>query len=64
MKYGFANETFGMNQARGKPLEYDLESSFKFLRTQGRRWKLPPPAKCYGFPAPGAGLLPECGLSF
>lgn len=39
-----------MVQARGKTLEYDLESGFRFVRAQGRPWKLPPPAKCYGFP--------------
>lgn len=48
MTYGFADETFSMVQ-RGKG-EYDLQSGFKLVRTQGRPWKLPPPAKCYGFP--------------
>ncbi|HSS47352.1 MAG TPA: DUF3696 domain-containing protein [Thermoanaerobaculia bacterium] len=48
MMYRFSGETFGMTQVSGK--EYNLESGFKFLRAQGRPWKLPPPAKCYGFP--------------
>jgi predicted ATPase len=50
MEYRFSGETFAMTQVSGKALEYDLKSSFKFFRTQGRPWKLPPPAKCYGFP--------------
>lgn len=55
MKYRFSDETFGMTQIDGKSQEYDLSVSpakggFKFIRTQGRPWKLPPPAKCYGFP--------------
>ncbi len=55
MKYRFSDETFSMNQVDGKSQEYDLSVSpakggFKFIRTQGCPWKLPPPAKCYGFP--------------
>jgi len=50
MKYRFSNETFAMTQASAKSLAYDLNSSFKFVRAQGRPWKLPPPAKFYGFP--------------
>jgi predicted ATPase len=50
MKYRFSGETFGMVQVKGKKLAYDLKSGFKFVRATGRPWKLPPPAKCYGFP--------------
>jgi|SRR5436305_73416 len=55
MKYSFSGEEFGMRPVRGKALEYDLFVSpanrgFKFVRTQGRPWPLPPPVKCYGFP--------------
>lgn len=55
MKYRFSGKTFGMAQVSGRSLEYDLSVSpargeFKFIRTQGRPWKLPPPVKCYGFP--------------
>jgi hypothetical protein len=50
MQYRFSDETFVMNQVSRKTLEYDLKSGFRFIRTQGRPWKLPPPAKCYGFP--------------
>jgi predicted ATPase len=54
MNYRFTDKTFGMKQTAGKALEYDLfaspPKSFKFIRTQGRPWKLPSPVKCYGFP--------------
>jgi predicted ATPase len=50
MQYRFSDETFGMTQVSGKKLAYGLQSGFKFLRAPGRVWKLPPPAKCYGFP--------------
>ena len=50
MRYRFADETFGMTQVGRKGLEYELKSSFRFTRAQGRPWPLPPPAKCYGFP--------------
>ncbi len=53
MQYRFAGRQFGMRQAAGKKSEYvlfSLPSSFKFIRTQGRKWPLPPPVKCYGFP--------------
>jgi hypothetical protein len=50
MEYRFSGESFAMSQADAGMLEYDLKSGFKFVRTQGRPWKLPPPSKCYGFP--------------
>jgi len=53
MTYDFANHRFGMKlDPKGKS-EYDLYHDgpdFKFVRQQGRPWKLPPPSKCYGFP--------------
>lgn len=70
MKYGFSGETFGMTQVSGKKLEYNLKSGFKFVRAQGRPWKLPPPAKCYGFPDQvrayyqNAGFLSDFELQF
>jgi predicted ATPase len=70
MKYRFSNETFGMIQASGKKLEYELVSGFRFLRAPGRPWKLPPPAKCYGFPDQvrayyqNAGFLSDLELQF
>jgi predicted ATPase len=70
MKYGFSGETFGMTQVSSKRLEYDLDSGFKFIRAPGRPWKLPPPAKCYGFPDQvrayyqNAGFLSDLELQF
>ncbi len=73
MEYHFAHQTFGMRQARGKKSEYDLfvePPGFKFLRSQGRPWPLPPPVKCYGFPDQvrayfqNAGFLSEFELQF
>lgn len=70
MSYGFSGEMFGMTQVSGKNLEYDLKSHFKFIRSPGRPWKLPPPAKCYGFPDQvrayfqNAGFLSDFELQF
>ncbi len=53
MEYRFAGSAFGMKPAAGKSNEFDLYQSgrsFEFVRVRGRPWKLPPPAKCYGFP--------------
>lgn len=55
MRYGFAGEQFGMRREAGRGTEYELfvspaDQGFRFVRTQGRPWKLPPPVKCYGFP--------------
>jgi predicted ATPase len=55
LRYRFSGRTFGMKQAGAKSPEYELFADpagggFRFVRTQGRPWKLPPPVKCYGFP--------------
>lgn len=53
MEYRFAGSSFGMRPAQTKVGEFDLyetDPNFNFVRAQGRPWKLPPPAKCYGFP--------------
>jgi predicted ATPase len=55
MRYRFSDRAFGMKQVSAKSSEYELFTEpagggFKFVRTQGRPWKLPPPVKCYGFP--------------
>ncbi|MBI4755362.1 MAG: DUF3696 domain-containing protein [Betaproteobacteria bacterium] len=53
MHYRFAGSKFGMRPSGRKVSEFDLyqtDPHFKFVRVQGRPWKLPPPAKCYGFP--------------
>jgi predicted ATPase len=50
LKYVFSREQFGMRREAGKGTEYSLIQGFKFIRAQGRPWKLPSPVKCYGFP--------------
>lgn len=53
MQYRFAGSDFGMRPSGEKTGEFDLTSShhtFRFVRVLGRPWKLPSPAKCYGFP--------------
>lgn len=53
MRYRFAGGEFSMRPTGNTTTEFDLHhthSNFKFVRVQGRPWKLPPPAKCYGFP--------------
>jgi predicted ATPase len=51
--YRIGKVSFQMRQKVGKPKEYELISdsdTFQFIRSQGRAWPLPAPAKCYGFP--------------
>lgn len=53
MNYHFAGAEFGMIPHAGKRDEFDLKCSdqgFNFVRVKGRPWRLPPPAKFYGFP--------------
>ena len=55
ISYRFGGNEFGMRPTTTERNEYDLFSKvktqeFRFIRTQGRVWKLPPPVKCYGFP--------------
>lgn len=73
LAYRFAEKEFGMQPVSEGRLEYELikpEGPFKFVRSQGRPWKLPPPAKCYGFPDQvrayyqNAGFLSDLELQF
>jgi len=56
MSYQLAGRTFSMQPiSASKPAEYGLKAEpedddFRFIRTRGRVWQLPHPAKCYGFP--------------
>jgi hypothetical protein len=60
MAYEFGHGRFGMKALDNSMTEYDLTydildavagvPGFHFVRSVGRAWKLPPPAKCYGFP--------------
>ena len=73
MSYRFDGADFGMRSSNLSRQEYDLfetRGDFKFVRTPGRRWKLPPPAKFYGFPDQvrayyqNAGFLSDFELQF
>ena len=73
MAYGFAGAEFGMRPAKGKKTKFELfktAKDFDFVRTVGRPWDLPPPAKCYGFPDQvrayfqNAGFLSDFELQF
>jgi len=53
MMYRFAESDFGMSATTGRRRDYELfedRADFRFIRTPGRVWSLPAPAKCYGFP--------------
>ena len=53
MTYRFDGSDFGMLPIAGHAGEYELFTThkrFAFKRVKGRAWKLPQPAKCYGFP--------------
>lgn len=73
MAYKFADSVFGMKSVRQSETEYDLlqnHQDFKFVRSPGRAWPLPAPAKCYGFPDQvrayyqNAGFLSDLELEF
>ncbi len=54
LAYRVGNATFGMRQKSEGQSEYSLFAEgthFQFLRrAEGRKWPVPAPAKCYGFP--------------
>jgi hypothetical protein len=69
--YGLDSNVFSMTRARRQ--EYTLAAeagAFRFVRTQGRKWPLPPPVKFYGFPDQvrayyqNAGFVAELELAF
>jgi predicted ATPase len=73
MAYRFAEQEFGMQAVAEGKREYDLigpHDDFRFVRSTGRPWKLPQPAKCYGFPDQvrayyqNAGFLSDLELQF
>ena len=49
LKYRFDDVMFWLRGSEGSELETDSRK-FKFLRTKGRPWPLPPPVKTYRFP--------------
>lgn len=74
MVYRFAGSEFGMRPAKGKAPKFELFATgardFSFVRSVGRPWDLPAPAKCYGFPDQvrayfqNAGFLSDFELEF
>lgn len=73
MDYRVGDVHFGMSLKDGKSGKYALAqrgTTFKFVRTPGRVWQLPSPAKCYGFPDEvrayyqNAGFLADLELAF
>ncbi|MCG6534038.1 MAG: AAA family ATPase, partial [Syntrophales bacterium LBB04] len=67
MSYRFCDHEFTMKPVQGgREGEYDLSVKpgdiFKFVRIQGRGWKLPPPVKCYGFPDQVKGYYQTAGF--
>lgn len=71
--YGFAQHRFAMKRKGEGEAKYELQvenGTFRFVRTPGRAWDLPPPVKCYGFPDQAkayfqnAGFLADLQLAF
>jgi hypothetical protein len=71
--YAISDVRFSMRLREGRRSEYELATdspSFEFVRTKGRVWPLPSPAKCYGFPDEtrayfqNAGFLSDLELAF
>lgn len=65
MDYRVGDVHFGMGLREGRKAEYDLtteNTSLKFVRTQGRPWPLPSPAKCYGFPDEARAYFQNAGF--
>lgn len=73
LSYGFADQRFTMKRKGEGEAKYELQAErgqFRFVRTQGRPWDIPPPVKCYGFPDQAkayfqnAGFLADFQLAF
>jgi len=73
MSYRLGDMSFGMRQKAPANGQYELapqDGRFRFVRTLGRSWPLPPPARCYGFPDQArayhqnAGFLSDLELGF
>lgn len=51
--YGTDGLVFGMRRSADRKYELTADTgelNFRFVRALGRKWNLPPPVKCYGFP--------------
>lgn len=73
MEYRVGDVEFGMLRSKKRQSDYDIfanHTAFRFVRTTGRAWPLPAPAKCYGFPDEArayyqnAGFLADLELAF
>jgi predicted ATPase len=71
--YWLNDKRFFMRSKPDNPQKYSLDTEaddFRFIRTRGRKWDLPPPVKCYGFPDQAkayfqnAGFLSDFQLEF
>ncbi|MEX2316035.1 MAG: DUF3696 domain-containing protein [Pirellulales bacterium] len=71
--FGHGQNEFTMQRKGTSGNKYELladAGDFRFVRTQGRVWDLPPPVKCYGFPDQAyayyqnAGFLADFQLAF
>jgi predicted ATPase len=72
--YMLGDSIFLMTRKSNKSDKYDLDvvgpDTFKLRRTRGRKWDLPAPIKCYGFPDQvkayyqNAGFLSDLELAF
>lgn len=73
MSYHLGETEFFMSSKNGNgsfDLKSEPEKTFSFVRTLGRKWPLPSPYKCYGFPDEvktyfqNAGFLADLSLEF
>lgn len=65
LAYRLEGTEFSLEQSRARRQDYTLATSasdFRFLRTVGRKWPVPPPVKCYGFPDQVRGYFQNAGF--
>ncbi len=65
MAYRVGDATFGMRRRSGNKPQYELFSDgtdFSFVHTMGRKWPLPAPTKCYGFPDQARAYFQNAGF--
>ncbi len=65
MAYRVGDATFGMRRSSGNKPQYELFShgtDFSFVHAMGRKWPLPAPTKCYGFPDQARAYFQNAGF--
>ena len=65
MRYGVGSSAFGMRRKPEDKLNYEIfadATEFDFVRTVGRKWPLPKPVKCYGFPDQARAYFQNAGF--